>query len=116
MDVSTRFRYDFEATLGGAYIMQGLPQRWAELCRNMIAREPGIKPLPGPYLAMALMIAGADDEAMAASDDFVAAADVTDNPNVACLALLGYGFARRDADPAAAYEVLRRGRNRPRQR
>ena len=101
--------HESEATLGGAYIMQGQPQRLAELCRNMIARDPGTQTVTRPYLAMALTIAGADDEAMAAAEHLVAAADATDNPNVACLALLGYGFARRDADPAAAHEVLRRG-------
>jgi hypothetical protein len=27
--------------LGGAYITKGQPERWAELCRNMITRNPG---------------------------------------------------------------------------
>ena len=99
---------EIEATIGGAYIVQGHPERYAELCRNMIERDPGIQSLTLPYLAMALTIAGAEDEAMAASEHLVAAADATDNPTVACVALLGYGFARRDADPVAAHEVLRR--------
>ena len=45
---------------------------------------------------------------MAASQGLLAAADATDNPNVACFALLAYGFAYRDADPVSAYEVLSR--------
>jgi predicted ATPase/class 3 adenylate cyclase len=99
---------DIESTVGGAYIMQGQPERWAELCRTIIARDPGAQTGTLACLAMALTIAGAEDEAMAASDHLVAAADATDNPNRACFALLGYGFARRDADPVAAHEVLRR--------
>jgi hypothetical protein len=100
---------DIEPTFGGAYIMQGQPERWAELCRNIIARDPGTQTNALPYLAMALTIAGAADEAMAASEHLVAAADATDNPNRACMALLGYGFARRDADTVLAHEVVRRG-------
>lgn len=46
---------------------------------------------------------------MAASQGLLAAADATDNPNVACFALLAYGFANRDADPTASYDVHRRG-------
>ena len=46
---------------------------------------------------------------MAASEALLAAADATDNPALVSWALLAYGFARRDAEPAAAYEVLRTG-------
>ncbi len=52
---------------------------------------------------------GREDEAIAASDGLLAAADAIDNPYAACLALLAFGFARRDADPATAYDVERRG-------
>ena len=60
-------------------------------------------------LAIALKMAGADDEARAASEELLAAADATDNPNLAAWALLAYGTAHRDIAPAAAYEALRRG-------
>ena len=46
---------------------------------------------------------------MAASQGLLAAADATDNPHVACFALGAYGYAQTAADPAAAYEALRRG-------
>jgi hypothetical protein len=32
--------YKFEASLSGPYITIGPPERWVELCRNMIARWP----------------------------------------------------------------------------
>ena len=46
---------------------------------------------------------------MKTSEGLLAAADATDNPHVVSLALLAYGYARRDADPCAAYYVRRRG-------
>jgi hypothetical protein len=60
-------------------------------------------------MVLALTIAGAGDEAMAASEALLTAADATDNPNVVSYALLVYGIAHRDADPVAAYDVHRRG-------
>ena len=38
----------------------------------------------------------------------LATANATDNPQVACSALLAYGFAHNEADPTAAYDVLRK--------
>jgi hypothetical protein len=56
-----------------------------------------------------LIITGAGDDAMKTSEGLLAAADATDNPHVVSLALLAYGYARRDADPCAAYHVRCRG-------
>ncbi|HEX7430054.1 MAG TPA: hypothetical protein VF328_24875, partial [Mycobacterium sp.] len=56
-----------------------------------------------------MSIAGAGDEAVAASQGLLAAAEETDNPAVLANTLLAYGFAHRHADPPAAYEVHRRG-------
>ncbi len=101
--------FEFEVMLGGAYITKGEPERWVELCRNMIAREPGPHTYVRACLVMALTIAGAGDEAVAAAQGLLAAADATENPHVQSMALLGYGFGYRDADPAAAYDAQRRG-------
>ena len=60
-------------------------------------------------MAIALKLAGADDEATAASEELLAAADTTENPNLAAWALFAYGMAHRDVAPAAAYDALRRG-------
>ena len=101
--------FEVEAYLGGAYISKGEPKRWVELCRNIIARAEGTHTFTRACLAMALARAGARDEAMAASVDLLGAADVTDNPHARSAALLAYGVAYRDDDPASAYEALRRG-------
>jgi predicted ATPase/class 3 adenylate cyclase len=104
-----RVPYEFEATAGIGYVAAGQPTGWVELCSTVIAREPGTHIFTQACLGLALTFAGATDEAMATSEGLLAAAHATDNPYVVCFALLAYGFARRDADPAAAYDALRGG-------
>ena len=58
---------------------------------------------------MALTIAGATEEALAESEGLLTDGAATNNPQLACFALLAYGLARHDADPIAASEVLRPG-------
>jgi tetratricopeptide (TPR) repeat protein len=101
--------YDGESWLGGVYLSAGHPERWVEVCRNMIARDSGAHTFAHSSLALALTTAGASDEAMAASKGLLAAADAIDNPNLAGYALLAYGIANRYADPVAAYDAHRRG-------
>ena len=60
-------------------------------------------------LTLALTTTGARDEALAASKELPAAADATDNPEVASYTLLAYGIAQRDVAPSAAYDAHRRG-------
>ena len=101
-------RYELQTSLSGAYIVTGQPEHWVQLCRNMIARIP-THTHTRAQLVLALTLAAADDEAMAASEGLLAAADAADNPHVASMALFAHGIARREADPAAAYDVHRRG-------
>jgi tetratricopeptide (TPR) repeat protein len=103
--------HDLEAWFGGAYIAQGQPERWAALCRDIIAQEPGAHTTAHGFLALELSIVGPADEMRKAAQGLPAAADATDNPEVRCVALLGYGIALRRSDPGAAYEVLRRALN-----
>ena len=101
--------YDFESWLGGPYIWKGVPEQWLELCRNMIAQGRDTHYFAQANLVTALTFTGAGGDAVAASENLVAAADATENPMVICYALVAYGFARRDVDPAAAYESFQRG-------
>ena len=95
--------------VAGAYLGQGRPERWVELCRNLFARTTSADTFARAALAMALAMTGAEDEALAASEGLLADAEATDNPHVATYALLVYGVAHRKADPVAAYDVHRRG-------
>jgi len=101
--------YDGECWLGGVYLSAGQPERWVEVCRNMIGRHSGAQTFAHASLALALTTTGASDEAMAAAKGLLAAADAIENPNVASYALLAYGIANRYADPVTAYESHRRG-------
>ena len=58
---------------------------------------------------LALAVAGCPDEAMAAANGLVDAAEATHNPFVLSIALFTYGITYRDADPLRALDALRRG-------
>ena len=113
LDAIESGRYDdvpdaMDATLHAGYMMAD-PVWCAERCRTLIAREPESRPFTRQSLVFALTIAGLADEAIAATDGLLAAAEATDNPHLRSGGLLAYGFAYRDADPATAYDVHRRG-------
>lgn len=100
--------YEFTAWSGGAYVAQGQPERWIDLCRNMIEYEWGTHAIARGCLAMAYNVVGAGDKSKAASEGLLAVADATDNPQVACAALMSYGVGLRGTDPVGARKVLRR--------
>jgi hypothetical protein len=101
--------HEGEVWLGGAYLAKGWPERWVEVCRNVLARSPNKHALARACLVEALTMTGADDEAMAVSEGLLAAADATGNPQAVCYALLAYGTVHHNVDPVAAYEAYRRG-------
>ena len=98
-----------EASLGGSSLVIGEPERWVEWCRTVMSRRPATYVHAQGCLAIALKFAGPDEEALAAADELLAAADATESANLAAWAHFAYGYAYRDADPAHAYEILRRG-------
>jgi tetratricopeptide (TPR) repeat protein len=105
-----RMLFDFEPTaLGGTYITVGSIDRWLALGRKQLALGEGMNAFNRGSLVMALTTAGEFDEAKAASEQLLDAADATDNPGAQAFALLAYGYAWRGANPSAAYEALRRG-------
>jgi predicted ATPase len=100
--------HEFEATIGGAYWTVGQPDTSIEWCRKLIARGPGTHIYARLYLVLAFTIANKYEDAVAASEGLLADTEATDNPNTKCSALLAYGHALRAADPAGAYDILRR--------
>ena len=92
---------------GVLYIAKGDPEKWVALCRSMLERWPNAHTYALARLVMALTVAGHVEEAMKISDGLIA--ERADNPHVAALAFLAYGYARRDTDPAAAFGALRQG-------
>ena len=98
-----------EGVLGGPYLFFGQPERQVEWCRAQLARGRDTHAQTQTELVIALVAAGSVDDAMTATEGLIDAAEATRNPYVLSLALLAFGFAFRDADPAVAREALRRG-------
>jgi len=101
--------FDFEAALGGVYLVIGQPERTVEWCRAQLARGRDSHTLTRTNLVLALTVAGAGEEARAAADGLIDAAEATHNPFALAYALHAYGSAFSDADPVRALEALRRG-------
>ena len=100
-------REEFECGVAAGYNTIGRPDRAIEWCRATIARHPGVPAHAHAVMVIALAATGATDEAIAESNDMLAAAHKAGNPSLAAATLLAYGWARRQADPTAAYEALR---------
>ena len=100
--------YELQSSTGIVYTHSGQSERWAELCCGAIEHKAGPHTITRASLVMALYFLGEGDEARVASESLLAAADATDNPATACFAFLAHGLAYHDADPAAAYDALRR--------
>jgi predicted ATPase len=104
-----KVRGEAEASLGSPYAAIGQIDRWVDWCRTVMARHPEPHLHTRSIFTLALKLAGADDEAVANSQELPAAMKASDNPNLIAWALFAYGTANRDIAPAAAYEALRRG-------
>jgi tetratricopeptide (TPR) repeat protein len=101
--------FGLEGVLGGVYAAIGQPERYVEWCRAQLARGHDTHTLTRASLVAALTIAGTGDEARAAANGLIDAAEATHNPFALAYALWAYGHAYRNADPVRALEALRRG-------
>ena len=91
--------YGIEAVLGVAYVAIGQPERCVKLCRAQLPRGRDTHTFTQACLTVALALAGCGEEARAAADGLIEAAEATDNPWALSQALFAYGsaFAERDA-------------------
>jgi predicted ATPase len=102
-------RFGLEGGLGAVYAVIGQPERMVEWCRARLARGPDTHTITRIWLVVALTVAGAGEEARAAANGLIDAAEATHNPHALSYALWAYGVAFRNADPVGALEALRRG-------
>ena len=98
-----------EGWLGAAYMVIGQPQRYVEWCRAQLARGRDTHAITRACLVLALAATGCGEEARAAANGLIDAAEATHNPCMLSYALWAHGYAFHDADPAGALEALRRG-------
>ena len=101
--------FGLEGALGAVYAVIGQPERTVEWCRAQLARGRDTHTFTRSMLVNALLIAGAGEEARAAANGLIEAAEATHNPVALANALNAYGMAFGDADPVRALEALRRG-------
>ena len=104
--------FGFEGVLCVAYLHIGQPERAVEWCRAQLARGRDTRTVTRASLIVSLTLAGSRDEAMAAANGLIDAAEATHNPFVLSFALYVHDAAfryARDADPAGALDALRRG-------
>ncbi len=108
---SSRYEVPFglEAGLAAAYVVIGQPERMVEWCRAQLPRGRDTHTFTQAFLTIALTAAGCGDEARAAANGLIDAAEATHNPWALSQALLAYGIAFRDADPVRALGAMRRG-------
>lgn len=110
--ISGRFdavRTAAEASIASPYAAIDQVDRWVDWCRIVMARHPEVHIHTRAIFALALKMAGIDDEAVEVSETLPEMVDATDNPTFAAWALFAYGTAHRDGAPAVAYDALRRG-------
>jgi len=101
--------FGFDGFLANPYLAIGEADRSVEWCRTQLARTRDAHPNMTSNLVTSLTIAGCEDQAIAAADGLIDTAEATRNPHALSLALLCYGFAWRNADPAHAAETMHRG-------
>ena len=75
----------------------------------MVERGHDTHSLTRTNMTFALAVAGRSEEALAAADGLIAAAEATENPYVLSFVLWVYGYAMRQAHPVEALDALRRG-------
>jgi predicted ATPase len=98
-----------EGWLGGTNTNIGLPEQSVEMLRELLTRDDDPFGLTRSGLVVALMRNGSAEEAMTTARDLIEAAEVIANPWGYSYALLVFGMAWSDADPARAREALQRG-------
>jgi hypothetical protein len=101
--------YGAEGFVGAVYLTAGLPERWIDSCRAHLARGSDTPAYTTACLVIGLALGGRPDEAMAAAEGLVDAAEATSNPYVLSFALLAYGLAFHNTDPEGTLAALRRG-------
>jgi predicted ATPase/class 3 adenylate cyclase len=101
--------YDFDAELPGVYLISGQLERTNALLLKRITQNPDASIYPRGFLVINLVMAGAIDEAVTASETLRDVEHFTDNPALVSWGLLAYGFARHSVDAGAALKAHRRG-------
>ena len=101
--------FGLEAFFGGAYLAIGQPVRWAEWCRTRLPWFATLTHSLGPSLVLMLNIVGSRDEAIAAADGLIDAAEATRQPVCALAGAARIWVRLPRSRSCRALDALRRG-------
>jgi predicted ATPase/class 3 adenylate cyclase len=99
----------FESWLGSPYDMVGQAERSVGWARRVLAGGHDPYALARGSMVAYLISTGSHLEAVSIAKELIDDVDVFANPWGACWALLSYGMACFDVDPAGARDAMRRG-------
>ncbi|MGO9506738.1 MAG: ATP-binding protein [Mycobacterium sp.] len=94
---------------GDVYLLKGQHEQAFQWYRTYFATRHDDRTLARTCLIFALIAANSHDEAIAAADGLIEAAEASGNPWEISYASLAYGMAFLEADPSGALDALRRG-------
>jgi predicted ATPase len=98
-----------ESWLGGTYTSMGRPARSIKIFLDLMARDEDPFGLTRSGLIFALLRNGSFEEAKTTAQELIEASELIANPWGQSFALLAFGMAWNDADPARARDALQRG-------
>ena len=101
--------FGVDGWLGSVYMVTGQPERWAEWCRAQLAQRSRHPYHHQGKPDLRFNDRRFADEAMAAANGLIEAAEKLHNPYALSFALSAYGYAFGDADPVRALDAMRRG-------
>jgi predicted ATPase/class 3 adenylate cyclase len=94
---------------GAVYLLKGQHEQAFHWYQRYFATRRDDRTLARTCLIFTLVAAAARDEAMAAADGLIDAAESSENPWEISYASLAYGMAFLEANPSGALDALRRG-------
>ena len=101
--------YGIDGGFSSVYAYIGQPERWVKWFRTQLVRGRDTHAITQASLVFALKLADHGEEAMAAANGLIDAAEATHNPWVLSFALHAYGVAFGDAEPDRTHDAQRRG-------
>ena len=101
--------YAMEAWLGAAYLQDGQPQRWAELCDAQLERRGDNHVYIRSCRVFGLAFAGLIDEAIAGAAGLIEAGAASNNPYMHTFAIAATGFPLHTTMTGDGLDVCRQG-------
>ncbi|GLP77883.1 hypothetical protein TUM20983_49930 [Mycobacterium antarcticum] len=107
--VGDELPFGSDGLLSTPYTNSGQLVRAIDWCQSSLSRGRDTHALTRSFLIFALMVSGAEDAAMAATNGVLEVAEGSGNPYTITFALFVFGFAFGRTDPLRSRQALQRG-------